>query len=338
MKLEEIFTFENLYNSHKKCRCSKQQKGEVIRFEINLSENIYKIIKDITLKKYSVGKYKEFIIYEPKKRLIEALPYKDRVILMCFCTYSLIPRIEKRLINDNVACRKGKGTLYGMKRLEYFLKKEYRTKNDNNIYYLKCDISKYFPSIWHNILLSQLRKVGFSDDEMWLLEKIIYEQPNNIDKGLPLGNQSSQWFALLYLNPLDRLIKEKLRIKGYVRYMDDFILISRDKKYLQYCLKEIDVFCKKELGIMLNNKTQIGKVYNGIDFLGFRHTLSDSGKVIRKLRLSSKKRIRKHLKNMNKLKNKNMIDDEYISIRKNAFYAHLLYSDEKYFKDLLKKV
>lgn len=156
MKLEDIFTFKNIYEAHKKCRKSKQHKGEVIRFEVNLSENIYKLINEIITKKYKVGKYKQFIIYEPKKRLIEALPYKDRVLLMCFCEHSLIPRIDKRLIYDNVACRKGKGTLFGMNRLDEFLKKEFFKENNNRVYYLKCDIRKYFPSVNHNILLEKL--------------------------------------------------------------------------------------------------------------------------------------------------------------------------------------
>lgn len=110
------------------------------------------------------------------------------------------------------------------------------------------------------------------------------------------------------------------------------ILIHRDKKYLQYCLKEIDKVCNNELNLELNKKTQIGLASNGIDFLGFRHTLTDSGKVIRKLRLSAKKRLRKYLKTMKKLIIKRIIDDEYVSARKNAFYAHIMYSDEKYFQ------
>ena len=334
MKLEDIFTFKNIYEAHKKCRKSKQHKGEVIRFEINLSENIYKLINEIITKKYKVGKYKQFIIYEPKKRLIEALPYKDRVLLMCFCEQSLIPRIDKKLIYDNVACRKGKGTLFGMNRLEKFLKKEFFKENDNKVYYLKCDIKKYFPSINHNILLEKLQKSNFSEDEMWFLKKIIKEQPNNIGRGLPLGNQSSQWFALFFLDRIDRLVKEELRIKCYVRYMDDFILVHRDKKYLQYCLKRINEVCNKELDLELNQKTQIGIASNGIDFLGFKHTLTNSGKVIRKLRLSSKKRLRKHLKILAKLKSKGIIDEEYVNIRKNTFYAHILHSDETFFQKM----
>lgn len=328
MILEEIFSFENLYNSHQKCRKSKQHKGEVIRFELNISENIYKLQKELFSKSYNVGKYKEFIIYEPKERLIQALPYKDRIILRCFCDIVLIPKIERKLINDNVACRKGKGTIYGINRLNKFLHREFFTQNNNKIYYLKCDIKKYFPSINHNILLNLLKKIDFTNDEIWFIEKILNEQPNYTKKGLALGNQSSQWFALYYLNKIDRLIKEELRVKNYVRYMDDFILIHRNKQYLRYCLQRIRKVCNEDLDLELNAKTQIGLVYNGIDFLGFRHILTKKGKVITRLRLTSKKRMKKHLKSIQKLKEKGIVDDEYVNIRIHAFKAHLRNSNE----------
>lgn len=335
MNLKNIFSFENLYDAHKKCRKSKQHKGEVIRFEVNISESIYKLQKELISKQYKVGKYKEFIIYEPKERLIQALPYRDRIVLRCFCDNVLIPMIEKRLINDNVACRKGKGTKYGMDRLKYFLQKEYFKNNNNQVYYLKCDIRKYFPSINHEILINKLKKLNFSDDELWFINKIIDEQPEHSKKGLALGNQSSQWFALYYLDRIDRLVKEELQIKGYVRYMDDFILIHRNKKYLQYCLEKINKICNEELDLELNQKTQIGLAYNGIDFLGFNHILTNSGKVIRKLRFSSKQRMRNHIKIMCKLKNKSIVDEEYINMRVNAFKAHLKHSDEKSIDSLL---
>ena len=338
MKIDEIFSFENLYSAHKICRCSKNHKGEVIRFEIDLARNISKLVKLFKEKKYKVGKYKCFYIYEPKERKIEALSYKDRVVLQCFCKNSVIPRLDKRLIFDNVACRKNKGTLFGIKRLKYFLKKEYNERCSNNFYYLKMDIKKYFPNINHNILIKKLKKVGFSKDEMWFLEKTLKEQPNKNGVGLPLGNQTSQWFALFYLDRIDRLIKEKLRIKGYIRYMDDMILIHGDKKYLRMCLENVRKICLEELGLELNSKTQIGKVSNGIDFLGFRHIVLENGKVIRKLRSSAKDRMKKHLKNLEKLKDCKIVDREYIMIRKNSFKAHLHYSNENIFKRKLDRI
>lgn len=323
MKIEEIFTFENLYEAYKGCRKSKQHKGEVIRFEANLSVNIINLMNDIISKKYKLGEYRIFFIYEPKKRVIEALPFKDRVVIKCFCDVVLRNKIEKKLIYDNAACRIEKGTTFAIKRLEKFLKDEYRKENNNNIYYLKCDITKYFPSIDHKILLNLLKKIGFSEDEMWMIEKLIKEQPNEANIGLPLGNQSSQWFALLYLNVIDRFVKEVLRVKGYIRYMDDMILIHRDKSYLQHCLKEIENKCKTDLKLSLNQKTQIGVVRNGIDFLGYRHILNENGSITRKLRASSKQRLKRHLKTLKKLRDKEIVDDDYVYIRKNAFYNHI---------------
>lgn len=323
MKIEEIFTFENLYEAYKGCRKSKQHKGEVIRFEANLSVNITNLMNDIISKKYKLGEYRIFFIYEPKKRVIEALPFKDRVVIKCFCDVVLRNKIEKKLIYDNAACRIEKGTTFAIKRLEKFLKDEYRKENNNNIYYLKCDITKYFPSIDHKILLNLLKKIGFSEDEMWMIEKLIKEQPNEANIGLPLGNQSSQWFALLYLNVIDRFVKEVLRVKGYIRYMDDMILIHRDKSYLQHCLKEIENKCKTDLKLSLNQKTQIGVVRNGIDFLGYRHILNENGSITRKLRASSKQRLKRHLKTLKKLRDKEIVDDDYVYIRKNAFYNHI---------------
>jgi len=335
MNLEEIFTFENLYNAHKHCRNSKQHKGEVIRFEVDLYKNLVNMTRELQNREYKFGKYKKFYIYEPKQRLIEALPYKDRVAIRCYCDCVVIPKLEKRLILDNVACRVGKGTLFGMNRLEFFLRNEYRKNNDNNIYYLKCDIRKYFPSINHEILVEKLKKSGFSKDEMWFAKKLLESQPDFTKVGLALGNQSSQWFALFYLNTVDRLIKEKLIIKGYVRYMDDLILIHRDKQYLRMCKIEIEKVCNNELKLSLNDKTQIGRVANGIDFIGFRHILTSKGKVIRKLRKSSKIRLKRHLKALEKLESKNLVDADYVRIRKNAYYAHILYSNEMRLKKSL---
>ena len=338
MTLKYIFSFENLYAAHKKCRNSKQHKGEVIRFEISLYSNLVKMSKELGNKTYEFGDYGKFYIYEPKERLIEALPYRDRLTIRCFCDCVIIPKLEKRLIIDNVACQKDKGTLFGIKRLEKFLKREYVQMQSNDFYYLKCDIKKYFPNIDHNILIEKLKRVGFSEDEMWFVKKLLDEQPSKNDIGLALGNQSSQWFALYYLDTIDRLIREKLKVKGYVRYMDDMILIHRDKNYLRKCKNEIENTCKNELYLDLNNKTQIGKVSNGIDFLGFRNILTSNGKVIRKLRSSAKIRMKQHMKTLNRLEKKGTVDGEYVRTRKNAYYAHIIYSHEKGIKDTLRAI
>lgn len=326
MSLEEIFTLENIYAAHKWCRKSKQHKGEVVRFEIDLSKNITELIKELTSRKYKLGKYRKFKLFEPKERLIEALSYKDRVVLMCFVTNVLKPIISKHVIYDNAACQKNKGTDFGLNRLTKFLKREFINEHGNDFYYLKCDIHKYFPSINHEVLLNKLKRIGLTDDELYMARLFMTNYETSV--GIPLGNLSSQWYALIYLDDLDRFIKEKLQIKGYIRYMDDFILIHKDKNYLRYCLKEIDSFCKERLKVELNAKTQIGKVKNGIDFLGFRLILTETGKVIKKLRGSSKRRIKRHLRNLKKLEDKGIVDREYVNIRKNCFYSRIDNSDE----------
>lgn len=322
MSLEEIFTFENIYAAHKWCRKSKQHKGEVVRFEIDLSKNITELIKELTSRKYKLGKYRKFKLFEPKERLIEALSYKDRVVLMCFVTNVLKPIISKHVIYDNAACQKNKGTDFGLNRLTKFLKREFINEHGNDFYYLKCDIHKYFPSINHEVLLNKLKRIGLTDDELYMARLFMTNYETSV--GIPLGNLSSQWYALIYLDDLDRFIKEKLQIKGYIRYMDDFILIHKDKNYLRYCLKEIDSFCKERLKVELNAKTQIGKVKNGIDFLGFRLILTETGKVIKKLRGSSKRRIKRHLRNLKKLEDKGIVDREYVNIRKIIFILVLI--------------
>lgn len=320
MNTEEIFSFEHLMAAHKLCRLSKQHKRGAIMFEIELGRNLAKLVQELSRKTYKLGKYREFTIYDPKKRLIEALPYKDRVVLMCFCKNVLEPTLEKRLIYDNAASRANKGSDFAIKRLHRFMFKLYHNSGSNNVYFLKCDIAKYFSSIDHRILLEKLMKCGFSEDEMWFMRLVVNSHK---DKGVPLGNQTSQWFALLYLNDVDRLVKERLQVRYYIRYMDDFVLLNEDKAFLQYCKHEISQFCKDNLKLTLNSKTQIGKLSNGVDFLGFNHKLTPTGKIIKKMRSSSKKRQQKYIKTIGRLYLLGILDDDYLNVRKNAFKAHL---------------
>ncbi len=324
---KQAFTFEKLLIAHKKCRVSKQHKRQTISFELNLSQNISKIEKAIFSKTWNVGDYKQFFIYEPKKRNIEALSYKDRVVLMSLCSNIIEPVFEKLLIFDNVACRKGKGTLFGIKRLEYFLHKYKNKYKTNKGYYLKCDISKYFPSINHAVLKDLLSKTSLDDEDLWIINKIIDSKYAETGVGLPIGNQTSQWFGLFYLNTLDRFIKEKLRIKYYVRYMDDMVLIHNDKEYLKECKTKIQQFVQEKLKLSLNSKTQIGLLKDGIDFLGFNHKLNENGQVIRFLRQSAKIRLKKHIKNLRNLRDKGIINDNDCEIRLQAYEGYLRHSN-----------
>lgn len=329
MNFDEAFSFNSLLDAHKRCRRSKQHKRQTIMFELNLSQNLTALSKTLIDESYEVGQYISFKIFEPKERNIEALSYKDRVVLMALCSNLIEPKLENRLIYDCVACRKGKGTLFGIKRFEKFLH-DYYHKFGKDGYFLKCDIRKYFQSINHDVLFEKIKKVGFEEKTERLIKKIIDSKHSEVGVGLPIGNQTSQWFALFYLDGLDRLIKEKLSIKYYVRYMDDLILIHHDKEYLLYCKGQIERFAQNNLKLQLNSKTQIGKLSIGVDFLGFRHKLTESGKVVRLLRSQAKKRLRRNLKGLNKFKKLNLIDDDYILTRVNAYRAHTLHSDSKH--------
>jgi len=283
--------FQNLYKAHRAARKGKRGKREVINFELNLSQNLCDLQRQFEERSYLPKGYTEFKVYEPKERVIFAPDYSDRVVQHCLCDNILQPVLERRLIYDNSACRIGKGTHFSIYRLSEFLGRFYKEHKCDG-YFLKCDIRKYFYSINKSVLKAKLAKVFIEPDILNLICRIIdsYEVSDGI--GLPLGNQASQWFALYYLDSVDRLIKERLRIKYYTRYMDDFILIYHDKDYLRYCLKEIKIHCENFLGLELNEKTQIFPLRNGVNYLGWHFYLTETGKVIRKLKNSSKKRIK----------------------------------------------
>lgn len=294
---EKICDFANLYKAHQRARLGKQKKREVIDFEMALAANITQIKRELETKNYQMKGYYSFEIFEPKRREIFASHYADRVVQHCICDEVLIDAVAPRLIYDNAACQPGKGTHFAMNRLVYFMRKFYR-KYGTSGYFLKCDIRKYFNNVDHDVLKRQLRKAIFDKDVLHLLDGIIdsYHDKDAENKGLPLGNQSSQWFALYYLDSLDRFIKEQLHIKYYVRYMDDLIIIHHDKEYLKTCLVQIRDLVENRLKLQLNEKTQIFPIKTGITFLGFRFYLSETGKVVKLMKTQSKIRLKRHLK------------------------------------------
>lgn len=287
MKYEDIFTFENLYKSHLKARLSKRNKEEVINFELNTSVNIQKLYFELKYKKYNISGYKTFYIYEPKKRKIDALCYRDRIVEHCLCDFYMTPLLERRLIYDNAASRISKGTDFARKRLKKFYNDYYNKYHNNKGYVLKCDIHHFFDEIDHNILKNIMKSDVKDKNILNLLYKIIDSYNYKEHKGLPIGNQTSQAFAIRYLDEMDRMVKEKFKIKYYVRYMDDFILISHSKFYLKYILENIKLVLHK-YNLKLNDKTKIYNLSESMEFLGFKYKMLENGKII--LRLSSKKK------------------------------------------------
>ena len=319
---ERVYCYESLYQAHKLARRGKQNTREVILYEMRLSEHIERLSYHLKGHTYRIQGYRKFRIYDPKEREIQALCYGDRIVQHSLCDNVLGPYLEKHLIYDNSACRKGKGTHFALDRLTGFLR-EYNRKYGEKGYILKCDVKKYFDSIDHIVLKEGISRMALSEDVKWLLETIVDSYECEPGRGLPMGNQTSQWFALYYLDGLDRLIKEKLRIKYYTRYMDDMILIHPDKDYLKECLHEMKSYLTKELKLEFNEKTQIHAIRQGVDFLGFHFYLTETGKVIRTLRQSAKKRLKRRLRNYRHAYGEGKIELEAISQSVASYKGHL---------------
>lgn len=322
MDYEIMYNFDKLYHAYKKCRRGKTNKTEVIQFELNLSEELIRLQSELREKSYQIGSYYKFTIYDPKEREIQALPFRDRIVQHNLCDNILAPIFERHLIYDNSACRKGKGTHFAMNRLTGFFQNFYK-KYGTEGYILKCDIYKYFDSIDHKVLKTMLTRVIKDRDVYGLLEKIIDSYEKTPGKGLPMGNQTSQWFALYYLDGLDRLAKEKYRMKYYTRYMDDCIILCNDKAELKCCLADMRYYVEKELLLEFNEKTQLTTIENGVDYLGFRFYLADTGKVIRRLRTSSKRRWKRRLKKFRRQYQKDEMLLENITASIASYKGHL---------------
>lgn len=321
---EKIYDFQNLYKAHKAARHGKRSTREVIDFELNLSSNLVKISNSLKNKTYKLAGYYSFYVHDPKERKIHALHYIDRVVQHCICDEVLAPKLEKKLIYDNVACRMNKGTHFALKRVNNYLH-SYYCKYGANGYFLKCDIRKFFDNIDHDILKRKLVKLFSNKDILWLLFLIIDSYETLPGKGLPMGNQTSQWFAIYYLDGFDRLVKENLRIKFYSRYMDDCILIHNDKRFLQDCLKNMTGYIQNNLKLEFNYKTQIFPIRNGADYIGWHIYLTDTGKVIRKVRRQTKYKYKRKIKYLKYMYSINEIELEEISQILKSYHAHLSY-------------
>ncbi|MFQ5627935.1 MAG: reverse transcriptase domain-containing protein [bacterium] len=274
----KIYAFENLLCAAKKAQKGKRFQDNVGRFNVNLENELIQFRYELQNKIYLPGAYRTFIIFEPKKRTISAAPYRDRVVHHALCNI-IEPLFEKKFIFDSYANRKGKGTHKAILRYQQFCRK--------NIYALKCDIRKYFPSIDHEILKSEIRRTIGCRNMLWLIDTIIDGSnaqepvieyftgddlfaPFERRRGLPIGNLTSQFFANVYLNPLDHFIKEYLCIRCYVRYVDDFVLLGNDKSQLWELKNEIEAFLESLRLRLHPNKCQIHRTDRGVTFLGFR--------------------------------------------------------------------
>lgn len=267
-----------MYKSLKKCCKNVRWKTSVTQYEVNGLKNTAKVAAEINSGKYKLLPYQEFQINEPKERHITATRIRDRQVQRSICDTVVYDSITRSFVADNSACQKGRGTQYAIDRLKEHIRRYYR-KNGAEGYYLKCDIHHFFESLDHNIIKAQLRKRITNEHYLNMLYDIIDSFPG--EKGIGLGSQVSQLLALMYLDEMDHIIKEKLHIKYYIRYMDDFILVDHNREKLSYSLAELRKYLDT-LGLSLNKKTTLQKLSQGVIFLGWKFILTDTGKVILK--------------------------------------------------------
>ena len=326
LSFEEVFTFEHLWKSHKIARRGKCHTNEVIAFEMDMISNIANLHRQLLADTYRQKPYYHFTIHEPKVREIYALHYPDRIVQHCLCDYFLAPYFETRLIYDNAACRKEKGTHFAINRLKGFLRAHYRNYGTKG-YILKCDIKKFFDHIDHAVLRNKLKPICKDKRIASLIEQILCSYYVTAGKGLPLGNQTSQWFALWYLDEIDRYVKEIKQIKHYTRYMDDFILVHPSKAYLHEAKQDMEAILQNHLGLTFNAKTQIFPIKNGVEYLGWRFYLRNSGKVLMRLKKQTKVRMERRLRKLQRDYADGMIQVENIPPVINSYKTHLAHGD-----------
>jgi len=276
----ELISFENLYSAYLKARKGKQATLAVAKFTLNLEAELLSLQQELTGFSYRPGHYRLFTIYERKKRQIAAAPFRDRVVHHAIMNI-IEPSIDRRFIFDSYACRQGKGVHAAVNRYQQWSK--------HYPYVLKMDIEQYFPSIDQQLLKVKLRHYLKDRYLLALLDKIIDTAPLATGRddfnyfpgddllthtersiGLPIGNLTSQFFANLYLDGVDHFIKEQRRIRAYLRYVDDLIIMGRDKKQLHAIREMIRERLAQDRLRLHPRKAHIYHTAHGIDLFGYQ--------------------------------------------------------------------
>jgi len=276
----QITSFVNLFQAFKMAARGKRSHPDVADFEYDLEENLLTLQAELQAQTYAPGPYYNFCIVDPKPRLISAAPFCDRVVHHALCQV-IEPMFERRFIYDSYACRVGKGTHAALNRAQEFSRRY--------PYVLKCDLEHFFPRLDHAILQAQLEGVIADKPTRWLCKQIqdsgaSVHSPETTSvffagddlfaalrpKGLPIGNLTSQFWANVYLNPLDHFIKRELGCKAYLRYVDDFLLFAADKPTLHRLRQALIKYAASLRMRLHENQAAVFPVASGIPFLGWR--------------------------------------------------------------------
>ncbi|MBN1654522.1 MAG: group II intron reverse transcriptase domain-containing protein [Deltaproteobacteria bacterium] len=261
---ERVAEFHALCAAARRAAKGKRISHEAGEFLLNLENEVLEIERELLDGSYQPASYRTFHITDPKPRTISAAAFRDRVVHHALCA-ALEPTLERYAISDSYACRKGKGALAAVKRVQSFSRRF--------SHFLKLDVLRFFETACHDVLKSRLRRVIKDRRCLWLCDQFIDAgAPGSPPgKGLPIGNLTSQHFANFYLGELDHYVKEELRIKGYVRYMDDFLLFNSRREVLSEVYRNVKHFLESNIALKLKDSaTIVGSVSVGVPYLGFR--------------------------------------------------------------------
>lgn len=323
---EKNLNYKKLMEAHIKSRKGKGYRKEIIQFNLKQEEYIMWLQEQLKNKTYHHGGYTQFYVTEPKLRKIEKSRYIDRIVHRWVVDNFLEPAFVPQFIATSYACLKGRGMHRAAIYVQDTMKHCKRIWGD--YYILKMDIAKYFDNINKNILLNILKRKIRDKDLIWLIKEILFAQKR--EKGLEIGNYTSQMFANIYLNEVDQYIKHQLKIKYYCRYLDDSVLMVKTKKEAKEVLEKIKQFLKKSLELKLNKKMQIFKNKQGVNFCGYK-----INEYRMKLRDKGKRKLKKKVKNL-----KQRIKEGKITSKEAKKYlaGHMGYIKYANTKNLLQKI
>lgn len=289
---QDIISIENLLISFQEFLRGKRRRKDVILFGLNLMDNIILLHFELLNKSYEHGSYLSFKINDPKPRDIHKASVRDRVLHHAVFRI-LYPYFEKKFIFDSYSCQINKGTHKAIYRFRQ-LSRKVSANNTKTCWVLRCDIRKFFANIDHQVLKDILLRYIEDEEILWLLGHVIdsFQTEEQREVGLPLGNVTSQLLINVYMNEFDQFMKRELKVKYYIRYCDDFVILHQDKPYLENLMPQISEFLGSQLKLSLHkDKVFIKRLSNGIDFLGWVHFHHH-----RILRTATKRRMFKKLK------------------------------------------
>lgn len=273
---DKAIEFGTLYKALKKCCKNVRWKDSVVGYEANALKNTYLLRQDLLNGTYKISPYQVFQIHEPKERTIVATRIRDRQFQRALCDAGFYYDMVDSFITDSPACQRGRGTEYTLKRMTAHLRRYY-LKYANHGWALKGDVKGFFPSTLHTVAKEAVNANATDYEAVTAVNTVIDSFGG--DRGIGLGSQISQLVELAVLNEMDHFIKERLHIKYYVRYMDDFILIHPDKEYLKYCLREIREHLEA-IGLELNKKTTLIPLSQGVKLMKWKFVITDTGRIL----------------------------------------------------------